>query len=477
MMDMLNYDRKALKERAKVSLRGVQPRTWKVTLLYWLLVALIPGAITLIIQWVSGSGVFAYLQRLYTDPVGWSMEIEAMDTDELLGYYRSIYVPAVGAGLISTFVSILVNLFQLIMSYGYANYSLKLYRGESTGTGDIFAGFPVAGRAIGAGILTSIFEILWTLLATLLGICATLILAMTMAAFGDSTFVMVLGVLLMIAVWVAVVLFSTFIAYRYSLTPYFILTTDMGIMEAIRESKAAMRGNLGRRFVLDLSFIGWELVNGLIAMGVVLVGYFILIFALSFSMVFQTMDTMQYVDPSYFESEAYLNQLVGQLMGRIFAGVSIIAVVAEIATLPIGLWLTAYRGSASAGFFLAATGQDDAPASAPASDYIPPQPSDIWNNVPTPPSFTPSAPSAPETPAVPGAPEADGSAEAPPVPVPETPAVSETPEAPEAARAPEESVEAASAEAEPPAEAAPVAEETAPETPAVTEDAPSKEED
>lgn len=37
MMDMLNYDRKALKERAKVSLRGVQPRTWKVTLLYWLL--------------------------------------------------------------------------------------------------------------------------------------------------------------------------------------------------------------------------------------------------------------------------------------------------------------------------------------------------------------------------------------------------------------------------------------------------------
>lgn len=72
-MNMMNYDRKALKERAKASLRGARPRTWKVTLLYWLLVALIPGAISFALQWVGQSGIFAYLKELYTDPVGWSM--------------------------------------------------------------------------------------------------------------------------------------------------------------------------------------------------------------------------------------------------------------------------------------------------------------------------------------------------------------------------------------------------------------------
>lgn len=441
------YDRKALKNRARASLRGVSPRPWKVTLFYWLLVALIPGAITLIVQFASNSGIFAYLQQMYTDPTGWSMRFEAMDTEEVLGYYRSFYLPAAGAGLLSTFITILVGLFKLVMSYGYANYALKLYRGEPTGTGDIFAGFPEAGRAIGAGIMTFIFEFLWTLLAMVLGICATLIITVVMAAFDGSTAVLVLGILLLIAVWVAVVLFSVFIAYRYSLVPYFILTTDMGVMEAIRESKNAMRGNLGRRFVLELSFIGWELVNGLIALGVACVGYFILVFALSFAMVFQTMDTAQYIDPSYYESQEFL----GQIMSGTMIGTVVLAMMAEVATLPLGLWLTAYKGSAYAGFFLTVTGQDEEPQMVqPVTDYIPPQPSGIWDNVPPPPSFTaPTAPAAPAEPAP--APVAEAPVEPEP-PIVEPPVV-ETPAEPEAPVEPESSVVEVPAEMEAPAEA------------------------
>lgn len=443
------YDRKALKNRARASLRGIQPRPWKVTLLYWLLVALIPGAITLMIQFANGSGIFAYLgnlQDIYADPTGWSMKIEAMDTEELLGYYRSFYLPAAGAGLLSTFITVLVGLFKLVMSYGYANYALKLYRGEPTETGDIFAGFPEAGRAIGAGIMTFIFEFLWTLLAVVLGICATLIITVLMAALDGSTAVLVLGILLFIVVWIAVSLFITFIAYRYSLVPYFILTTDMGAMEAIRESKNAMRGNLGRRFVLELSFCGWELVNGLIAIGVACVGYFVLIFALSFAMVFQTMDTVQYIDPSYYESQEF----VGQVMSGTMVGMVVLAAVAEVATLPLGLWLTAYKGSAYAGFFLTVTGQDEGPQMAqPVTGYIPPQPSDIWDNVPPPPSFTaPTTPAAPAEPAPAPEPVSEAPAEpeppaveTPAEPVAEAPVEPETPVEPEAPAEPEMPVE------------------------------------
>ena len=59
-------------------------------------------------------------------------------------------MPVVGAGLVSTFITILVRIFQVVMSYGYANYALKLYCGEPTETGHIFSGFPGAGRLHGS---------------------------------------------------------------------------------------------------------------------------------------------------------------------------------------------------------------------------------------------------------------------------------------------------------------------------------------
>lgn len=449
-MNVMNYDRKVLKERAKASLRGVQPRPWKVTLLAWLLVGLIPGIITFALQLVGNSGIFAYLREIYTDPTGWSIRIELMDADELLGYYARIMAPMAGAGLLATFVSILIRLFQLVMSYGYANYSLKLYRGEPTETRNIFSGFPLAGRAILTGIVTYIFEFLWSCLAVTLGICATMILTVLMAAMEGSTAVLALGIVLLIVVWVAVVLFSVFISYRYSLAPYFILTTDMGIMDAIRESKNAMRGNLGRRFMLDLSFIGWGLVNGLIVMGVMLVGYFLLIFVmfLYLNVLGRAIDT-----------GAVAQMDLMQIMTPMFIGMAGIAVVAEIASLPIGLWLTAYQGSARAGFFLTVTGQDDGSApSAPAPEYIPPQPSGIWDNVPTPPSFTtpPAPPAPPQPPVIPEQPE-DLAGPGPDDSIPAAPATAEetsapAPEPPAQPETEPEEVPASDKEAVPPTE-------------------------
>lgn len=428
-MNAMNYDRKALKERAKASLRGTQPRPWKVTIVYLLLASLVPAIISMIVEWVGNSTLMATLMNISTDPEGWATMIERMSPNELLAYYTQLFSSAAGAGLIATLVSVLVGLFQAVMEYGYAGYSLKLFRGEQTAVRDVFSALPMAGRVICTVVMVGIFTFLWTLLVMLLVLCAVMILAVAMAAVDPSSGAMFLFVLLMVAVMLAAIVAMMFITYRYSLAPYFIMTTDMGTMEAIRESKNAMRGNLGRRFVLDLSFIGWELLVGLIIYAVIFVGMFILIFALSFSLIASGVP-VELMDPM-------------QLMTPMFIGVAVIGLVAWLASLALNLWLTAYKGSATAGFFLAVTGQDDGPAvTHAASEYIPPQPSDIWDNVPTPPTFTPSAPEAPAAPA----------------PVEEKPAPAP--------------------EAEPEQPAAPAEEPSAPveEAPAPTEDAPSPEE-
>lgn len=403
-MNVMNYDRKTLKERAKASLRGIQPRPWKPTLVYLLIASILPMVVSLITQMVSNGGLFGNLMEL-------SARLDAgyyMDEAELTAMAAKMLSPVMATGVVSFFVSILLSLVQVVMGYGYKGYALKLYRGEETAAKDVFSGFYMAGRAICTSIMVGIFITLWTLLAAVLGVCAMLILTTAFAAAGSGT-----GFLtgLIILLYLGIVVFAVWINYRYSLAPYFILTTDMGTMDAIRESKSAMRGNIGRRFVLDLSFLGWALLESLIICVVVYGGIFITLFAVGFNM------AMSGAMPEYMDA-AMTASVMTQFMGGFYVSV----VVGVLAALPLSLWLTPYQGAAEAGFFLIVTGQDDAPA-APQSapEYIPPQPSGIWDNVPTPPPFTPSAPVAPEAPAAPVTAE-ETSAPAPEAPAPEQPA-------------------------------------------------------
>lgn len=466
-MNVMNYDRKALKERAKASLRGTQPRPWKVTLVYLLIASVLPAAVSMIFQIVGSGGMLSKMIEL-------GSRLDAgyyMDESEVLAASANILFPAMATGILSFFVSILMSLVQVVMGYGYRDYALKLYRGEQTAVKNVFSGFSLAGRAICTAIMVGIFTFLWTMLAAVLGVCAIMILTMAFAAAGSGTGILTLLVILL---YLGIVACAIFVSYRYSLAPYFILTTDMGTMDAIRESKAAMRGNIGRRFVLDLSFIGWGLLVAVIVFVVMYGGLFITILTVGYNMV------MSGAIPEYMDA-AMSASVLTQFMGGLYVS----AGVGFLASLPLSLWLTAYRGSAGAGFFLVVTGQDDASAThRPAPEYIPPQPSDIWNNVPTPPTFTPSAPQPPVPPAPPAPPQPPVIS-APPegpvgpgpddpipaAPAPEAPAP-ETPEAP----VEEAPVTEAPAETAVPAEEAPVT-ETPAETAAPAADAPPKEED
>lgn len=109
--------------------------------------------------------------------------------------------------------------------FGYSLFILKLVRKEEAEISDLFEGFNHFGSSVLLNVLMGIFVFLWTLLLIIPGIIAAL---------------------------------------RYS-QAFFILidNPDMSPMEALNKSKQLMRGNVGKLFVLYLSFIGWGILAAL----------------------------------------------------------------------------------------------------------------------------------------------------------------------------------------------------------------------
>jgi len=127
----------------------------------------------------------------------------------------------------SLFIGLLVliliaSLFAPAINMGVTLFYIKLCRGERAGFGDAFTFFSSPKyilKALGLQLVMGVFILLWSLLLIIPGIIA---------------------------------------AYRYSLAMYFMARNpEMGIFEAINESKVYMDGNKMSLFVLQLSFIGW----------------------------------------------------------------------------------------------------------------------------------------------------------------------------------------------------------------------------
>ncbi|MDR1619074.1 MAG: DUF975 family protein [Clostridiales bacterium] len=89
----------------------------------------------------------------------------------------------------------------------------------------LFDRFNILGKALGLSCFRALFVFLWSLLLVVPGIIASL---------------------------------------RYAMASYLMAEhPGMGIREAMDESKRLMRGNCGRLFCLELSFIGWVLLSAL----------------------------------------------------------------------------------------------------------------------------------------------------------------------------------------------------------------------
>ena len=127
--------------------------------------------------------------------------------------------------LMGTFISILIALISTVLSAGYVIYHLGVRKGRTMPYATLFDGFTFVGKIIILQILIAVFTFLWSLLLFFPGIIA---------------------------------------AYRYRFALYNLCDNpQLSPSEALNMSKAQTRGYKWQLFVLDLSFLGWNILCAL----------------------------------------------------------------------------------------------------------------------------------------------------------------------------------------------------------------------
>lgn len=112
-----------------------------------------------------------------------------------------------------------------VVCLGYTRFNLNLIDGAPLRFDDLFSQLHRIGAGFCLRLLTGIFILLWSLLLVVPGIIA---------------------------------------AFNYAMAPYLLLENpEMTVMEAISESKRMMYGHRWRLFCLRISFIGWDILDGL----------------------------------------------------------------------------------------------------------------------------------------------------------------------------------------------------------------------
>lgn len=196
-------DRIALKQEARGIVRTARVSAYRFTLLLF--------AVTTVIDLVNN--------------------FVSLDEETILGYSLTygvdlsfLVLHRAFPSMVVWFVSIVCALLLQVLSAGQAIYHLGIRRGEEMPYGCMLDGFSFAGKVILLSIVTYIYIFLWSLLFIVPGIIA---------------------------------------AYRYRFALYNLCENpEMGVMEAIRESKRQTLGFKGSLFVLDLTFLGWKLLVG-----------------------------------------------------------------------------------------------------------------------------------------------------------------------------------------------------------------------
>lgn len=157
------------------------------------------------------------------------------------GYYEGALnllmenAPSPGAEVIN----FLLNIVMEIVSVGFVIFVMNTIRRTGAVVGNILDGFGIFVRVIILNILIGIFVALWSMLLIVPGIIAS---------------------------------------YRYRMAIYLLIDhPEMSPLECIRESKRLMAGRKWELFVLDLSFIGWTILEN-----IGLVGYVVMIYTLPY---------------------------------------------------------------------------------------------------------------------------------------------------------------------------------------------------
>lgn len=250
----MGFDRAQLKRGVKQAMKGTTPRPMLVTLAFTVLVSVVTGLISAILggALTGGANSLSDMMLFYIQ-MGYEFEY-AMERAmlEFLGQGPgAIFGAVVGGGVLS----ILTALWQSTMNVGYEGYCLSMVRHENPPLGQIFCALPRFAGVLLTRFLTGLFMCLWGLLVAAAWFVAAMGLVVLAVAVDSELLIGLVMLVSIFALWAAAI----WVTARYALVDYVLLDRNLSGLDAIRESKRLMKGNIGRCFVLQLSFIGWYL--------------------------------------------------------------------------------------------------------------------------------------------------------------------------------------------------------------------------
>lgn len=277
----MEIHRKALKDRAKQTMRQNVPSAWLVALLFW--------------------GLTTGVSNL----------------SDLAGFTTNLASSSYGVQFFPLFFTLLLTLYTVVMDFGYKIWCLRAWRRDEANFATLIDGFGMAGQVLMMEIHIFVRLFGWCLLP---GIPATVIISSV-----NSLEVMVL---LMELFTFALIPYLYFIRLRYALTPYLLMDRpERGAAAAVRESVNLMRGWKMELFKLDLSFLGWYVLEWGLAI---------------LAQVIFLIPTLLGILQSGATSETLLTLAAGTTAGSL---------VGLLLCLPVELWLLPYTGLARAGFY------------------------------------------------------------------------------------------------------------------------------
>ena len=271
----MKIDCRVLKARAREAMGQTQPRFWAVALVYILLTTGVQIALSLLLSALPG-------------------------------------------GTSGIFLNILFFLYSTVILFGLRLWSLWAWRKLDPGMGALTQGFSIPGRVILMELFIFVRVFGWALLFIL----ALSIFALPLSAVLAASPILYLPYAgaLYVLIWVFML--------RYNMAPYLLADRpDDGPSLAIRRSVEMMRGRKWELFKLQLSFLGWEVINWVLSLAVF---FFLCAQAGLFQM------------PVGLDSLLLYQSVANGLVNVALSG---------LVTLPLSLWLLPYQEVAQAGFY------------------------------------------------------------------------------------------------------------------------------
>lgn len=218
----MSINRKILKTEARTLLREAKPSPVLVTLAFMGIIAVLQ------VLSMAMNGDFAAMEQTAANILAGDMTVAQSEG-------------AMGFGRILT---IAIEIMAAVLGVGYTLYALRVTRHIQASVGDLFDAFGLFFRAILASYIPMFLVTAW---------CMIYIFVMAiLMGMVQSFWIPIVCIPLLIPAYKA--------AYAYRQTVYLVLDCpQLNVMQCIALSKAVMEGHKWELFVLDLSFLGWNI--------------------------------------------------------------------------------------------------------------------------------------------------------------------------------------------------------------------------